>query len=78
MSKLPATQMVQPTKLVITRSSEWEYRNRPYNHITFTVAPMQSAPSTFVVQTSDSLDQSVLTTDFADSSRKLRETVAKV
>ena len=38
-----------------------------YKHITFAVAPMPSAPSTFVVQTSNSRDQSVLTTDFADS-----------
>ena len=49
-----------------------------YKHITFAVAPMPSAPSTFVVQTSNSRDQSVLTTDFADSPQKLRETVARV
>lgn len=49
-----------------------------YNHIAFAVTPMPSAPRTFIVQTSDTRDQKVLTTDFADGPKQLRSTLEKV
>ena len=49
-----------------------------YNHIASAVTPMPSAPRTFIVQTSDTRDQKVLTTDFADGLKQLRSTLEKV
>ena len=49
-----------------------------YNHITFAVTRMPSDPSIFIVQTSDTRDQKVLTTDFADGPRELRSTLERV
>ena len=49
-----------------------------YNYIAFAVTPVPSAPRTFIVQTSDTRDQKVLTTDFAEGPRNLRSTLEKV
>ena len=49
-----------------------------YNHIAFAVTRMPSEPGTFIVQTSDTRDQKVLTTDFADGPKQLRSTLEGV
>ena len=53
------------------------FRMGYYNHIAFAVTPMPSAPSTFIVQTSGTREQKVLTADFADGPKKLHSTLER-